>query len=180
MADIIYFGVGLSPGGDPDGLKLLNNSLQKARACRILVLGPSNDGDAGTLPPSAALRSLEMVRIAPTSQTGGIRPPWEVNEQDYDFIMPGEFMLDNNQLIYGSSVAAALATGLAATLLLVSRLAHLETGRNQELTPIKIVEVFKILSNDTKFVFLDELDTRGEEYRVFEIFEKLILCLDVG
>lgn len=87
-------------------------------------------------------------------------------------------MLDNNQLIYGGSVAAALATGLAARLLLISRLVHRSAGSNQGLTPIKIVEVFQKLSKDTKFVFLEELDNTRKD--VFLVFEKLFSSWSLG
>jgi hypothetical protein len=127
----------------------------------------------GSFPGSDALRLSQVVRIVPASWAGGIRPPWEVDEQSYDFIISGEFTPDNGPPTYESSIATALAAGLAATLLVLSRLVQPKRKRLKDsdritYTPSGIVMVPKRMARETKFVFLAALDTNKEEMKLNE------------
>ncbi|KAL7896119.1 hypothetical protein HDV64DRAFT_286625 [Trichoderma sp. TUCIM 5745] len=159
--DIIYLGVGLKwSESDPGDLQRLKHSLFEANARKVPLITPTIEKDIGTSLPSD-LRDL-VLQIAPARKSSGIQLNWESDEQDYDFMVPGEITLNGEQgVAYGGSIAAAFATGLAATLKLAAKLSD---------SQIETREAFEILSNRTRtrFVFLDEFKIGEDEQETFK------------
>ncbi|KAK1240303.1 hypothetical protein MKX08_007745 [Trichoderma sp. CBMAI-0020] len=155
--EIIYMGVGFKwSESDSDDLQRLKRSLFEANAKKVPLLSPIIEKDIGTFLPSD-LRDL-LLQIAPARKSSGIQHNWESDEQDYDFMVPGEITLSGEQgLAYGGSIAVAFATGLAATLMLAAKLKN---------SQIEIRQAFGALSSRTRtrFVFLDELKVEEDKH----------------
>lgn len=142
---------------DSGDLQRLKRSLFEANARKVPLITPTIEIKFGTSLPSD-FRDL-VLQIAPARKPSGIRFDWVPD--DHDFMVPDEITLNGEQgVAYGGSIAAAFATGLAATLMLAAKLTN---------SQIEIREVFKMLSSRTRtrFVFLDELKIEENEHETF-------------